>query len=122
MTQPLRLARVQDSPATTRLRPPAFHHLIFSMAFFEALWHGEGIGDGGDLQEALLAYSAVQPDDGDWNTACANPAAKPCILRYRSFEAYLDNADELETIPVTAAMIAAALPPAPVDPNPDQQD
>jgi hypothetical protein len=43
-------------------------------------------------------------------------------LRYLSFEAYLDNADELETIPVTAAMIAAALPPAAVDPNPDQQD
>jgi hypothetical protein len=43
-------------------------------------------------------------------------------LRYRSFEAYLDNADELETIPVTAAMIAAALPATPVDPNPDQQD
>jgi hypothetical protein len=79
------------------------------MAFFEALWHGEGIGDGGDLQEALLAYSA-------------NQAAKPCILRYCSFEAYLDNADELETIPVTAAMIAAALPATPVDPNPDQQD
>jgi hypothetical protein len=92
------------------------------MAFFEALWHGEGIGDGGDLQEALLAYSAVQPEDGDWNSACANEAAKPCILRYRSFEAYLDNADELETIPVTAAMIAAALPRTPVDPNPDQQD
>jgi hypothetical protein len=90
------------------------------MAFFEALWHGEGIGDGGDLREALLAYSVVQPEDGDWNAACANEAAKPCILRYSSFEAYLDNADELETIPVTAAMIAAALPGIPVVPNPDQ--
>jgi hypothetical protein len=90
------------------------------MAFFEALWHGEGIGDGGDLQEAMAAYIAVQPDDGDWNAACANEAANPCILRYLSFEAYLDNADELETIPVTAAMITAALPPTPVAPNPDQ--
>jgi len=90
------------------------------MAFFEALWHGEGIGDGGDLQEALLAYSAVQPEDGDWNAACASEAADPCVLRYLSFEAYLDNADELETIPVTAAMITAALPLAPVDPIPNQ--
>ena len=24
--------------------------------FFEAIWHGEGIGDGGDLEEALQAY------------------------------------------------------------------
>jgi len=90
------------------------------MAFFEALWHGEGIGDGGDLQEALLAYSTVQPEDGDWNAACASEGAQPSILRYRSFEAYLDNADELETIPVTAAMIVAALPRDPVDPQPDQ--
>ncbi len=106
MPQPPRLIRVQ--------------HPISSMAFFEALWHGEGIGDGGDLQEALLAYSAVQPDDGDWHAACASEGAKPSILRYRSFEAYLDNADELETIPVTAAMIAAALPLTTGAPNPDQ--
>ena len=24
--------------------------------FFEAIWHGEGVGDGGDLEEALQAY------------------------------------------------------------------
>ena len=24
--------------------------------FFEAIWHGEGIGDGGDLEEALQAF------------------------------------------------------------------
>ncbi len=106
MPQPLRLIGVS--------------HPISSMAFFEALWHGEGIGDGGDLQEALLAYCAVQPEDGDWNAACASGAANPCILRYRSFEAYLDNADELETIPVTAAMIIASLPLTAVEPNPDQ--
>ena len=41
--------------------------------------------------------------------ACAEPGASPCIKRYGSFDAYLDNADELETIPVTAAMIEAAL-------------
>jgi hypothetical protein len=82
------------------------------MAFFEVLWHGDGIGDGGDLEEALTAYALVQPDDGDWSEACAAPGAEPCIRRYASFEAFLDNADELETIPVTAAMIAAALAPS----------
>lgn len=79
------------------------------MAFYEVLWHGEGIGDGGDLEEALQGYAAVKPDDGDWTAACAAAGAEPCIRRYASFEAFLDNADELETIPVTAAMISAAL-------------
>lgn len=85
------------------------------MPFFEVIWHGEGIGDGGDPEEALLAYAAVAPEDGDWNAACAAAGAEPCIHRYASFEAFLDNADPLETIPVTAAMIEAALaelPPA----------
>jgi hypothetical protein len=79
------------------------------MGFFEVFWHGEAIGDGGDLDEALTAYALVRPEDGSWEEACADPAAEPCIRRYASFEAYLDNADELESIPVTAAMIAAAL-------------
>lgn len=79
------------------------------MGFYEVLWHGEGIGDGGDLEEALQAYAAVKPDDGDWMAACAQAGANPCIRRYTSFEAFLDNADELETIPVTAAMISAAV-------------
>ena len=39
--------------------------------FFEAIWNDEGIGDGGDLQEALQAYVAVKPDDNDWIAACA---------------------------------------------------
>lgn len=85
------------------------------MQFFEVIWHGEGIGDGGDPQEALQAYAAVAPEDGDWSTACAVPGAQPCLNRFASFEAFLDNADPLETIAVTAAMIEAALaelPPA----------
>ncbi len=82
------------------------------MAFFEALWHGEGIGDGGDLQEALLAYAAVEPEDGDWRNACDAEGANPQVLRYGSFEAYLDNADELEIIPVTAEQIELALSPS----------
>ena len=79
------------------------------MQFYEVLWHGEQIGDGGDLEEALQAYAAVKPDDDDWAAACAADGAEPCIRRYASFDAYLDNADELETIPVTAAMISGAL-------------
>ena len=85
------------------------------MAFYEVMWHGEGIGDGGDPEEALQSYAVVAPDDGDWSVACAAPGAEPCLHRFASFEAFLDNADALETIPVTAAMIAAALaalPPA----------
>ena len=39
--------------------------------FFEAIWHGEGVGDGGDLEEALQAYVAVKPEEGDWVEACA---------------------------------------------------
>ncbi|MCU0530332.1 MAG: hypothetical protein MUD04_12810 [Cyanobium sp. Prado107] len=79
------------------------------MAFFEVLWHGEAIGDGGDLEEALQAYGQLRPLPPSWPDACAEPGADPCIHRYASFEAFLDNADELETIPVTAAMIEAAL-------------
>ena len=33
--------------------------------FFEAIWHGEGVGDGGDLEEALQAYVAVKPEEAD---------------------------------------------------------
>jgi len=87
------------------------------MGFYEVLWHGEAIGDGGDLAEALQAYLAVKPDDGDWPLACARAGAEPCIRRYASFDAYLDNADELETIPVTAAMIQAALAVPPHAPS-----
>jgi hypothetical protein len=72
-------------------------------------WHGDAIGDGADLEEALQAYLAVKPDDGDWQAACSQAGADPCIRRYACFNAYLDNADELETIPVSAAMIVSAL-------------
>jgi hypothetical protein len=89
------------------------------MGFYEVLWHGDGISDGADLEEALQGYAVVRPDDGDWAAACA-AGGDPCIRRYASFEAFLDNADELETIPVSAAMIEAALadlPPAPAAGN-----
>ncbi|MFO8236710.1 MAG: hypothetical protein R6U00_00360 [Prochlorococcaceae cyanobacterium] len=79
------------------------------MAFFEVLWHGEAIGDGGDLEEALRSYGLLDPLPPSWPEACARPGADPCLRRYASFDAFLDNADELETIPVSAAMIEAAL-------------
>ena len=77
--------------------------------FFEAIWHGEGIGDGGDLEEALQSFVAVKPDDGDWVAACAADGALPNVERFASFDAYLDNKDALETIPVQAQMIVDAL-------------
>ena len=64
--------------------------------FFEAIWLGEGVGDGGDLEEALQAYLAVKPEDGDWVEACAAEGADPVIERFASFESYLDNADPLD--------------------------
>ncbi len=81
-------------------------------AFLEAIWHGEGIGDGGDLEEALQAFASVKPDDGDWDAACSAEGADPHLERFASFEAYLDNHDALEIIPVTAEMIGKALPEA----------
>ena len=77
--------------------------------FFEAIWHGEGIGDGGDLEEALQSFVAVKPDDGDWVAACAADGALTRVERFASFDAYLDNKDALETIPVQAQMIIDAL-------------
>lgn len=43
--------------------------------FFEALWEGEGIGDGGDVNEALLSYAAVQDDDLSWEEAIRRASA-----------------------------------------------
>jgi hypothetical protein len=81
--------------------------------FFETVWQGENVGDGADLGEALLAYATVRPEgdewDGDWEALVASCDADPHLLRYASFEAFLDNADALERIPVSAAMIATAL-------------
>jgi hypothetical protein len=81
--------------------------------FYESVWQGESIGDGADVAEALLAYRAVRPGeddwDGDWQALLTSSKADPHLLRYASFEAFLDNADALERIPVSAAMIATAL-------------
>ncbi len=79
------------------------------MEFFEAIWNGVGIGDGSDLHEALQSFVAVKPQDGNWLEACSSKGANPHINRYSSFDDYLDNADSLETIQVTASMIMSAL-------------
>ena len=73
--------------------------------FFEAIWHGDGIGDGGNLDEALRSFAIVKPDDGDWGEACSANGANPHIERFTCFDDYLDNSDALETIPVTCKMI-----------------
>ena len=82
--------------------------------FFEAIWHGEGIGDGGDLDEALQSFVVVKPGNNDWIEACAVEGAKPCIERFASFDSYLDNQDALEVITVTPQMIAVAIEQLPV--------
>ena len=84
------------------------------MGFYEVIWHGEGIGDGGDLEEALQSFVAVKPDDDDWGRACADPDAEPHVSRFASFDAYLDNQDPLEVIEVTAQMIVVAIEQLPV--------
>ncbi len=90
--------------------------LLFSAMseFFEAIWHGEGIGDGGDLDEALQAYVVVKPENNDWIEACAVEGADPHIERFASFDSYLDNQDALEVIKVTPQMIAVAIEQLPV--------
>ena len=79
------------------------------MGFYEAIWDGVGIGDGGDLEEALLSFVVVKPEDGDWIQACSSKDVNPHVNRYSSFDDYLDNADSLETIQVTASMVMSAL-------------
>ncbi len=83
------------------------------MTFYELLWEGEGCGDAADLAEALAFFQELKPKDRSWQEICADAATAPTIRRYRSFEAFLDNEDELETIlPSPAALEAAAGPPA----------
>ncbi len=79
------------------------------MSFYEVVWHGHGIGDGAEIEEALQSYLFVKPEDGDWSRACSVAGANPHINRYSSFESYLDNDDCLETMTVTSEMISYAL-------------
>ncbi|MCP9801949.1 hypothetical protein [Synechococcus sp. RedBA-s] len=82
------------------------------MPFFEVYWRGECIADAGDLEEALACYIQVRPKELSWPEAWVQAEVEgdppPCVCRYRSFEAFLDNEEALETIPVTLAMLELA--------------
>ncbi|MCX5930448.1 MAG: hypothetical protein NTW83_01075 [Cyanobacteria bacterium] len=82
------------------------------MPFFEVYWRGECIADAGDLEEALACYIQVRPKELSWPEAWVQAEAEgdppPCVCRDRSFEAFLDTEEALETIPVTLAMLELA--------------
>lgn len=90
-----------------------FSALLSSGSFYEAIWQGESIGDGAHPQEAMRAYAALIPRDGswsgDWHALCDTPGADPHLLRYSSFEAFLDNEDAIERIAVTAWLLVEAM-------------
>ena len=75
------------------------------MTFFELLWKGENCGDAGDLEEALVHFQELRPKHLSWQEVCSDPEIEPTICRFRSFEAFLDNEDALETIHPTAEML-----------------
>ncbi len=79
------------------------------MDFFEVSWGGNIIGDGSNLLEALQAYETVKPEDGDWESACAQEGVDPHINHYSSFEDFLDNAERIEKINVNSMMILEAI-------------
>lgn len=75
------------------------------MTFYELLLQGEAIGDAGDLEEAIATLREARPEELSWQQLCTDPESAPIIRRYRSFEAFLDNEDAVETIRPTAAML-----------------
>ena len=85
--------------------------------FYELLWQGEVVSDAADLPEALEAFQALKPKHLSWEQICADPAVAPTIRRYRSFDAFLDNEDAVETIHPTAEMLEQAASTA-ADPDP----
>ena len=94
------------------LRLESRHHtwlslrpVLIAMTFYELIWQGEGCGDAADLEEALTHFQELRPKAMSWQEVCADPAYSPTIRRYRSFEAYLDNEDEIETIHPTPEML-----------------
>lgn len=82
------------------------------MPFFEVYWRGHCIADAGDLEEALVCYVEIRPKESSWQEAFDQALAEgdppPMVCRYRSFEAFLDNEEAQETIPITVAMLEAA--------------
>ena len=78
------------------------------MTFLELLLGEEVVGDAADLEEALALFQELKPDDASWPQLCADPTTAPSIRRYRSFDAFLDNADALETIHLSAERLGAS--------------
>ena len=76
-----------------------------AMTFYELLLQGEAFGDAGDLDEAMAAFREAKPKELTWQQLCADPEAAPLIRRYRSFDAFLDNEDAIETIHPSPAML-----------------
>ena len=76
------------------------------MTFYELIWQGEGVGDAGDLEEALLNFQEIKPKELSWQQVFADAnQAPPSIRRYRSFDAFLDNEDAIETIHPSPEML-----------------
>jgi hypothetical protein len=84
-----------------------------AMTFYELIWRGEGCGDAADLEEALAFFQELKPKTMDWQAVCEDPQYSPTIRRYRSFEAFLDNEDEVETIHPTAELLQRFAPDGP---------
>jgi len=84
------------------------------MTFYELIWRGDGCGDAADLEEALLNFQEIKPKELSWQGVFADTGHEPpCIRRYRSFDAFLDNEDELETIYPSQKMLERFAPDAP---------
>lgn len=81
-----------------------------SMTFLELIWAGEACGDAADLEEALTGFQEFKPKGMSWQEVCADPQYSPLIRRYRSFDAFLDNEDELETIVPSAEQLQRFAP------------
>jgi hypothetical protein len=76
-----------------------------AMTFYELLLQGEAFGDAGDLDEAMAAFREAKPKELTWEQLCQDPEAAPLIRRYRSFDAFLDNEDAIETIHPSPSML-----------------
>jgi hypothetical protein len=72
------------------------------MTFLELLLGEEPLGDAADLEEALQVFQELKPEGQSWEQLCSDPATVPTIRRYSSFEAFLDNADALESLQLSA--------------------
>ena len=84
------------------------------MTFYELIWRGDGCGDAADLEEALLNFQEIKPKELSWQEVFVDTSHEPpCIRRYRSFDAFLDNEDELETIYPSQEMLERFAPDAP---------